>query len=128
MIGRILAALCIAGAAVALGAACAGPVPAGAPEPGGLSVVTRIPRLSQEPTPTATARPPRTLPANTVAVDINDSFFQPGVVTVTVGMTVRWYHEGGLTHNTRALDGAWTACGGWFVLDAIEALARGPGR
>ena len=26
------------------------------------------------------------------------------------------------------LDGAWTACGGWFVLDAIEALARGPGR
>lgn len=23
------------------------------------------------------------------------------------------------------LEGAWTACGGWFVLDAVEALARG---
>lgn len=23
-----------------------------------------------------------------------------------------------------ALDGAWTSCGGWFVLDAVEALAR----
>lgn len=23
------------------------------------------------------------------------------------------------------LDGAWTACGGWFILDAIEALAEG---
>ena len=26
------------------------------------------------------------------------------------------------------LDGAWTACGGWFLLDAVEALARGPRR
>ncbi len=26
------------------------------------------------------------------------------------------------------LRGAWTACGGWFILDAIEALAQGPGR
>jgi iron complex transport system substrate-binding protein len=25
------------------------------------------------------------------------------------------------------LDGAWTACGGWFLLDAIEALAAAPG-
>ncbi|PAX06726.1 ABC transporter substrate-binding protein [Sphingomonas lenta] len=24
------------------------------------------------------------------------------------------------------LEGAWTACGGWFLLDAVEALARGP--
>ena len=24
-----------------------------------------------------------------------------------------------------ALDGAWTACGGWFLMDAIEALANG---
>jgi len=24
-----------------------------------------------------------------------------------------------------SLDGAWTACGGWFILDAIEALAGG---
>jgi iron complex transport system substrate-binding protein len=23
------------------------------------------------------------------------------------------------------LEGAWTACGGWFVLDAVEALAGG---
>ena len=22
------------------------------------------------------------------------------------------------------LEGAWTACGGWFVLDAVEALAN----
>lgn len=27
--------------------------------------------------------------------------------------------------NTIQLDGAWTACGGWFVLDAVEALALG---
>jgi iron complex transport system substrate-binding protein len=25
------------------------------------------------------------------------------------------------------LDGAWTACGGWFVLDAVEALAKAAG-
>ena len=24
------------------------------------------------------------------------------------------------------LDGAWTACGAWFAMDAVEALARGP--
>lgn len=23
-----------------------------------------------------------------------------------------------------ALEGAWTSCGGWFLVDAIEALAR----
>ncbi len=27
--------------------------------------------------------------------------------------------------NTVSLQGAWTACGGWFILDAIEALADG---
>ncbi len=27
--------------------------------------------------------------------------------------------------NTVPLQGAWTACGGWFILDAIEALAEG---
>lgn len=27
--------------------------------------------------------------------------------------------------STIELDGAWTACGGWFVLDAVEALALG---
>lgn len=27
--------------------------------------------------------------------------------------------------NVVALDGSWTACGGWFILDAIEALAEG---
>lgn len=26
--------------------------------------------------------------------------------------------------NAIAIDGAWTACGGWFVVDAVEALAR----
>jgi iron complex transport system substrate-binding protein len=26
------------------------------------------------------------------------------------------------------LDGAWTACGGWFLVDAVEALARGASR
>jgi iron complex transport system substrate-binding protein len=26
---------------------------------------------------------------------------------------------------TVALDGAWTACGGWFLVEAVEALARG---
>ncbi len=26
------------------------------------------------------------------------------------------------------LDGAWTACGGWFILDAVEALAEGARR
>lgn len=26
------------------------------------------------------------------------------------------------------LDGAWTACGGWFLLDAVEALAEGAAR
>lgn len=26
--------------------------------------------------------------------------------------------------NARQLEGAWTACGGWFLLDAIEALAE----
>ncbi|MEM8917444.1 MAG: ABC transporter substrate-binding protein [Pseudomonadota bacterium] len=25
-----------------------------------------------------------------------------------------------------ALKGAWTACGGWFLMDAVEALAQGP--
>lgn len=29
---------------------------------------------------------------------------------------------------TVPLRGAWTACGGWFVLDAVEALAAGAGR
>ena len=27
--------------------------------------------------------------------------------------------------NVVPLDGAWTACGGWFILDAIEALTKG---
>ncbi|MEL7129397.1 MAG: ABC transporter substrate-binding protein [Pseudomonadota bacterium] len=27
--------------------------------------------------------------------------------------------------DTVPIDGAWTACGGWFILDAIEALAEG---
>ncbi len=27
---------------------------------------------------------------------------------------------------TVPIDGAWTACGGWFVLDAVEAIARAP--
>ena len=27
--------------------------------------------------------------------------------------------------NVIALEGSWTACGGWFILDAIEALAEG---
>ena len=31
------------------------------------------------------------------------------------------------TRETVALDGAWTACGGWFILDAIEALAEEAG-
>ena len=25
------------------------------------------------------------------------------------------------------IEGAWTACGAWFLMDAVEALARGPG-
>jgi plastocyanin len=84
-------------------------VPAGAPPPAEPAIVTRIPRVALEPTPTATARPPRSLPPDTVAVEIQDSFFQPGIITVTVGTTVRWYHEGGLTHSTRALNGVWSA-------------------
>ncbi|MEM7729642.1 MAG: ABC transporter substrate-binding protein [Pseudomonadota bacterium] len=28
--------------------------------------------------------------------------------------------------NVVPLQGAWTACGGWFILDAVEALAQGP--
>ncbi|MBY9068185.1 ABC transporter substrate-binding protein [Hyphomonas sp. WL0036] len=31
-------------------------------------------------------------------------------------------------HTVVPLKGAWTACGGWFILDAIEALARGGGK
>jgi len=30
--------------------------------------------------------------------------------------------------HTVPLEGAWTACGGWFILDAIEALAEGADR
>ncbi|MEO0400692.1 MAG: ABC transporter substrate-binding protein [Pseudomonadota bacterium] len=30
--------------------------------------------------------------------------------------------------NVAALDGAWTACGGWFLLEAVEALAEAAGR
>jgi len=70
-------------------------------------VATRIPRVTPAPTPTSTPHPPRALPPNTAAIDIYDSFFQPGVITVTAGMTVRWYHEGGTTHNVRAVDGTW---------------------
>lgn len=29
------------------------------------------------------------------------------------------------TRPTVSLDGAWTACGGWFLMDAVEALASG---
>ncbi|MBI5878100.1 MAG: hypothetical protein HZB53_10630 [Chloroflexi bacterium] len=87
--------------------ACAAPAPTGAAVD--LPVATRIPRTVLAPTPTATARPPRSLPPNTVAVDISDSFFQPGVITVTVGTTVRWYHDGGTAHNVRAVDGSWAA-------------------
>lgn len=31
------------------------------------------------------------------------------------------------TRPTTTLDGAWTSCGAWFLLDAIEALASAPG-
>ncbi|MHA7899910.1 MAG: ABC transporter substrate-binding protein [Henriciella sp.] len=30
--------------------------------------------------------------------------------------------------NTVSIDGAWTACGGWFILEAIEALSAGAAR
>ena len=30
-------------------------------------------------------------------------------------------------HPVIGLEGAWTACGGWFVLDAAEAMARARG-
>lgn len=30
-------------------------------------------------------------------------------------------------HPAIGLEGAWTACGGWFVLDAAEAMARARG-
>lgn len=30
--------------------------------------------------------------------------------------------------NTVSIDGAWTACGGWFILEAIEALSAGATR
>jgi plastocyanin len=40
-------------------------------------------------------------------VDVGDYFFYPDVLTVTVGMTVRWNHVGSTGHDVTAEDRSW---------------------
>ena len=37
---------------------------------------------------------------------------------------IHWRSPNSPTREVVPLNGAWTACGAWFLLDAVEALAR----
>lgn len=72
----------------------------------------------------------RSLPLERLAYEQPDvvaaSFFEtftnhPNAWSASKHPVAREQLEG---HDVVALEGAWTACGGWFILDAIEALAE----
>lgn len=44
-----------------------------------------------------------------VAVSIGDLFFEPDEVSVEVGDTVTWTHDGDLTHNVTSRDGSFAS-------------------
>ena len=56
------------------------------------------------------------------------AFFDPGAVDTFPWSAARHplARRQLIEHPVVSLDGAWTACGGWFVLDAVEALAAEP--
>ncbi len=47
--------------------------------------------------------------ANAVTVSIGDYFFEPDEVSLAVGDTVTWSHDGDLTHNVTATDGSFAS-------------------
>ena len=80
--------------------------PSSAP-PGAPAVATRIPRSTATPAARRGGAGQAAPLSGVVRVDAGDDFFLPEVMTITVGMTVRWYHIGEEAHNANAIDGSW---------------------
>ncbi|MBI5653761.1 MAG: hypothetical protein HZC40_25425 [Chloroflexi bacterium] len=68
-----------------------------------------IPIFKPIPTSTPYQRPtlvPRTDLADN-QVEVDDPFFFPAIITVTVGTTVHWLQVGDVAHNIESVDRAW---------------------
>jgi plastocyanin len=66
-----------------------------------------LPLASITPGPTSGPRPTPTVGSGLVRVEISDNFFDPQVITVTVGSMIDWRHLGITTHDVTAVDRSW---------------------
>jgi plastocyanin len=71
------------------------------------TVILALPLASVTPGPTSGPRPTPTVGSGLVRVEISDNFFDPQVITVTVGSMIDWRHLGITTHDVTAVDRSW---------------------